>query len=86
MSHDVATQTVDEAPDTDVPVTTEPVVTTMICEDCKENLSMTFFHRYKNAKTGEYKRLKRCNACRQRNPKRPDLASKKSKAYVQKKD
>lgn len=54
------------------------VIVTKVCGICKEDLAETCFRRYKNAKTGEYRRLKNCNACRQKNPKRLDLVVKKS--------
>lgn len=54
----------------------EAIPCSIICGSCGLLLPATFFHRYKNKKSGEFRRLKRCNACRQKDPKRPDLSKK----------
>lgn len=54
-------------------------MSTKTCDVCLEVLPETVFRRYQNKKSGEFRRLSTCNACRQKNPKRPDLVKLKTK-------
>lgn len=79
MSIDAATQTGIGIKEQDSSILEIASEINIICEDCKQSLPAKYFHRYAHKKTGEFIRMKRCNACRQARPKCSKPRSKMSK-------